>query len=195
MFPGADYNNVRVKDFMASRFYDKPLVDTDAIPRMPWRDMQVKIEGEIAKDMGRNFIQYWSFIKNEFASQKEARVIGISHMKEQKRLTRKNSEAAKPGTTKKYQPKSSLTPAMASRNLFEDPFLDDNSTLTKAQKDFPKPIEEVMDEDQDDTLEIRGKTRLFKSLQNNARGELEDLIQQIKEEKEDEEGSEEDIQQ
>lgn len=195
MFPGADFNNVRVKDFMASRFFEKSLIDTDAIPRMPWRDVQVKIEGEIAKDMGRNFIQYWSFIKNDFAAQKEAQVIGISNLKEQKRLTKKVSEMVRPGTVVKYQPKSTLMPAMQARNLFDDS-LNDDSTLTKAHnKEPPKLIEEVMDEDKQEDRDTKQKARLFQSWQNNARVELEDLIQQVKEDKDDEDIIEEDVQQ
>lgn len=44
-FPGADYNNARVKDFTQVEKYKECLVDREEIPRMPWHDIQVFVEG------------------------------------------------------------------------------------------------------------------------------------------------------
>lgn len=63
------------------RNYLNPLVDINKVPRMPWRDVHIRLEGEVVKDLSRNFIQYWSFIKTDFSKQKEARVIGVSMLK------------------------------------------------------------------------------------------------------------------
>ena len=65
-FPGADYNNVRIKDFDIGRNYLKPLVDVNKVPRMPWRDIHLRLEGEVIKDLSRNFVQYWSFVKTDY---------------------------------------------------------------------------------------------------------------------------------
>lgn len=65
-FPGADYNNVRIEDFKPGREFDRtPLISKLSQPRMPWRDIHMRIEGDVIQDLSRNFIQYWNFIKNE----------------------------------------------------------------------------------------------------------------------------------
>ena len=185
MFPGADFNNIRVKDFAAARHFDKCMVDKSSVPRMPWRDVQVRLEGVVAKDLGRHFIQYWSFIKNDFAKQKESRQIGVSASKETQRqlMRRKSSEDIK-SCPKKYMPKSSLVPMTLTRNLFEVS-LDDDSTMTKHEKHM-MAVAEV-----DEALETKRQTkRMFKSVENGVRVELEDLINQIKEAKDTEDDEE-----
>lgn len=189
---------MRVKDYMATRHWENSLVDKDAVPRMPWRDINVKIEGEVAKDMGRNFIQYWSFIKNDFASQKEARVIGVSQKKEQKRNTSKNSNMTDPCSAKKLLQKACLTPVQTPRNiLYDDNSLDEVSILSKEHKNVTKNIEEVKnekDEDKKDVSECMQKSRVCKSVQSNVRAAMWDLIQQIKEDKHDENDIDEEFQ-
>lgn len=175
-FPGSDFNNVRIKDFAPARFADKCMIDKRSVPRMPWRDVQVRLEGEAVKDMSRNFVQYWSFIKNDFATQKESRQIGVSNTIETKKqlLRQKSNEEITIGA-KKYMPKSSLVPQTTSKNLFGEISLDDDSTMTKHQKNL-MAIAEV-----DETLEARRNTkRIFKSVEHGVRVELEDLINQIK---------------
>lgn len=174
-------------------------MDKDAVPRMPWRDIHVKIEGDVAKDMGRNFIQYWSFIKNDFASQKEARVIGVSQKKEQKRNTHKNSGMANPCSAKKLLPKAFLTAAQKSRTiLYDDNSLDEVSIMTNAHKNITKKVEEVEnenDEDQKEVSECMQKSRVCKSMQSNVRTAMWDLIEKIKEDKHEEKEIEDEFQQ
>lgn len=145
--------------------------------------MHARLEGEIARDMGRNFIQYWSFIKNDFANQKEARDIGVSHLKEQQRkLSRQLSKGLQNPGTKKYQPKSSLVPLKNRKSPFDDQSLDDDdSTLTKhMNKDNLLMIEESPREDNPATPHQNKKRRIFKSWQqSNAKIELEDLIKNL----------------
>lgn len=84
-FPGADYNNVRFKDFDVGRNFSECLIEKTKIPRMPWRDVHVRLEGEIVNDMNRSFIQYWSFMKNDIESgAKEARIMGLAKELKQK---------------------------------------------------------------------------------------------------------------
>ncbi|RCI04831.1 Phospholipase D1, partial [Rhizopus stolonifer] len=63
VFPGQDYSNPRVKDFVNVAQYDLTLVDKNISPRMPWHDMTVGMVGPIARDVARHFIQRWNFLK------------------------------------------------------------------------------------------------------------------------------------
>ncbi|KAG2183933.1 hypothetical protein INT44_008944 [Umbelopsis vinacea] len=62
-FPGQDYSNPRVKDFMNVTQYGTPLVDKNTTPRMPWHDVSIGVVGPIARDIARHFVQRWNFIK------------------------------------------------------------------------------------------------------------------------------------
>ena len=62
-FPGIDYSNSRIKDFVAVRNFEKALIGKKEVPRMPWHDIGVRIIGEAVADMSRHFIQYWNFVK------------------------------------------------------------------------------------------------------------------------------------
>lgn len=63
VFPGQDYSNPRVKDFLNVAQYDMTLVDRNITPRMPWHDMTVGMVGPAARDVARHFIQRWNFLK------------------------------------------------------------------------------------------------------------------------------------
>ncbi|CAO3693385.1 hypothetical protein G6F70_003782 [Rhizopus microsporus] len=64
IFPGQDYSNPRVKDFMNVAQFKLTLVDRNVTPRMPWHDMTVGMVGPIARDVARHFIQRWNFLKS-----------------------------------------------------------------------------------------------------------------------------------
>lgn len=63
IYPGQDYNNVRVADFSDLEQPDKCLIDKATVPRMPWRDIAVQIEGDAVLSLVRHFISYWNFSK------------------------------------------------------------------------------------------------------------------------------------
>ncbi|KAI9485673.1 MAG: hypothetical protein EXX96DRAFT_494975 [Benjaminiella poitrasii] len=63
VFPGQDYSNPRVKDFLNVAQFDLTLVDRKITPRMPWHDMTVGMVGPIARDVARHFIKRWNFLK------------------------------------------------------------------------------------------------------------------------------------
>lgn len=69
-FPGQDYSNVRIKDFVNVDNYDHCLIDKKTQPRMPWRDVAIKLKGLITKDITRHFIQYWNFAKIDIEGKK-----------------------------------------------------------------------------------------------------------------------------
>lgn len=64
-FPGQDYSNVRIKDFSNVDQFDLTLIDRNTTPRMPWRDIAVKLQGPVTKHVTRHFIQYWNFAKSD----------------------------------------------------------------------------------------------------------------------------------
>ncbi|KAI8987612.1 hypothetical protein BDF20DRAFT_832525 [Mycotypha africana] len=63
VFPGQDYSNPRVKDFISVAQYDLTLIDRNVTPRLPWHDMNVGMVGPVARDVARHFIQRWNFLK------------------------------------------------------------------------------------------------------------------------------------
>ncbi|RCH87877.1 Phospholipase D1, partial [Rhizopus azygosporus] len=63
VFPGQDYSNPRVKDFINVAQYDRTLVNRATTPRMPWHDVTLGVVGPIARDISRHFIQRWNFLK------------------------------------------------------------------------------------------------------------------------------------
>ncbi|OBZ88286.1 Phospholipase D2 [Choanephora cucurbitarum] len=65
IFPGQDYSNPRVKDFIDVSQHDKTLVDRRVTARMPWHDVTLGVVGPIARDIARHFIQRWNFIKSK----------------------------------------------------------------------------------------------------------------------------------
>ncbi|KAI9473922.1 MAG: hypothetical protein EXX96DRAFT_488418 [Benjaminiella poitrasii] len=64
VFPGQDYSNPRVKDFVNVTQFHKTLVDRHVTPRMPWHDVTLGVVGPIARDIARHFIQRWNFLKS-----------------------------------------------------------------------------------------------------------------------------------
>lgn len=64
-FPGQDYSNVRIKDFSDVDQFYTTLIDKYSTPRMPWRDIAIRLKGPVTKDVTRHFIQYWNFAKSD----------------------------------------------------------------------------------------------------------------------------------
>ncbi|KAL0074116.1 hypothetical protein J3Q64DRAFT_1735116 [Phycomyces blakesleeanus] len=64
IFPGQDYSDPRVKDFLDVTNFATTLVDRRVTPRMPWHDMSIAVVGPIARDVARHFIQRWNFLKS-----------------------------------------------------------------------------------------------------------------------------------
>ncbi|KAI8066534.1 hypothetical protein BC940DRAFT_302391 [Gongronella butleri] len=63
IFPGQDYNNPRVRDFVKVSQYNMQTIDKRYVPRMPWHDIHTAMVGQPARDIARHFIQRWNFIK------------------------------------------------------------------------------------------------------------------------------------
>lgn len=60
MYPGIDYNNIRIKDFIEVRKFESDLQNRN-LPRMPWHDVAFKVKGRMVADVANHFIEYWNF--------------------------------------------------------------------------------------------------------------------------------------
>lgn len=83
-FPGIDFTNSRICDFFQVKQFSKSRIDKKEIPRMPWHDIAVKVEGEPVLDLCRHFIQYWNFAKYDLDPAKKTQDVlmtrGISNV-------------------------------------------------------------------------------------------------------------------
>ncbi|ORZ34073.1 hypothetical protein BCR44DRAFT_34615 [Catenaria anguillulae PL171] len=62
LFPGQDYSNPTVKDFMnVDRAWADDLLDRTSTPRMPWHDIACLVVGN--SDAARSFCQRWMFAR------------------------------------------------------------------------------------------------------------------------------------
>jgi len=64
-FPGKDYYNPSKGadiDGLDEPFQD--LIDRNSIPRMPWHDVSMRVDGYAARDVAKNFIQRWNHHRN-----------------------------------------------------------------------------------------------------------------------------------
>ncbi|KAI8097311.1 uncharacterized protein BX664DRAFT_356568 [Halteromyces radiatus] len=64
MFPGQDYNNPRVRDFQRVSHAGETLVDRTVIPRMPWHDISMFMEGGVTIDLIHQFEVRWNYLRN-----------------------------------------------------------------------------------------------------------------------------------
>lgn len=67
VFHGQDYSNPRIRDFEEVTNWEKCLVDKSAQPRMPWRDIAIRLQGPIVGGMKRHFLQFWNFNNIQFS--------------------------------------------------------------------------------------------------------------------------------
>ncbi|KAG0211022.1 hypothetical protein BGX28_008592 [Mortierella sp. GBA30] len=74
VWPGLDYSNPRIKDFVNVKDYNNDLIEKKLLARMPWHDVSLGVAGQPARDIARHFVQRWNFVKREKAMKK-------SHMK------------------------------------------------------------------------------------------------------------------
>ena len=62
IWPGIDYSNVRVSDFVKVHKYERDSIDRTLIPRMPWHDVCVSVSGIIVKDLWNHFLEVWNHV-------------------------------------------------------------------------------------------------------------------------------------
>eukprot|EP01125_Pyxidicula_operculata_P003698 TRINITY_DN1494_c0_g2_i1.p1 TRINITY_DN1494_c0_g2~~TRINITY_DN1494_c0_g2_i1.p1 ORF type:complete len:2944 (-),score=819.76 TRINITY_DN1494_c0_g2_i1:104-8935(-) len=62
-WPGKDYYNPGIKQIDNVEKFNEDSFDRNKLPRMPWHDVHVKVDGEAARDVAANFIERWNFTK------------------------------------------------------------------------------------------------------------------------------------
>jgi len=68
-YPGRDYNNLGYSGCGETNGpFDEEILDREHIPRMPWHDIHMAVEGETAMDVSYNFIQRWNHAMRENGS-------------------------------------------------------------------------------------------------------------------------------
>ena len=60
-WPGVEYSNDRITDRLNSEKYLEEYIDRDKMPRMPWHDLTVRLQGPIVIDVYRHFLQRWNY--------------------------------------------------------------------------------------------------------------------------------------
>ncbi|KAG0289653.1 Phospholipase D1, partial [Dissophora globulifera] len=65
VWPGQDYSNPRIKDFVNVKDYNADLIEKRLLARMPWHDVSLGVAGQPARDIARHFVQRWNFVKLE----------------------------------------------------------------------------------------------------------------------------------
>ncbi|KAF9424284.1 hypothetical protein BGZ94_008060 [Podila epigama] len=65
IWPGQDYSNPRIKDFVNVKDYNTDLIERKLLGRMPWHDVSIGVAGQPARDIARHFVQRWNFVKRE----------------------------------------------------------------------------------------------------------------------------------
>ncbi|KAF9530719.1 phospholipase D [Crepidotus variabilis] len=63
LFPGQDYNNARVQDFKEVKDYVSNTLSIQDVPRMPWHDVHMTLEGPVVLDIAQHFVERWNEIK------------------------------------------------------------------------------------------------------------------------------------
>lgn len=68
MWPGKDYSNPIIKDFVRVNQPFEDLIDRASQPRMPWHDVHCSVSGPPVQDIAYHFIQRWNFVcsKNDY---------------------------------------------------------------------------------------------------------------------------------
>jgi phospholipase D1/2 len=63
-WPGLDYNNEITNTWRNLDNFNDALIPKASVPRLPWHDIGIKVEGQVAHDMFRHFLQYWNFVNH-----------------------------------------------------------------------------------------------------------------------------------
>eukprot|EP00811_Abedinium_folium_P001745 NODE_115_length_3621_cov_6.327705.p1 GENE.NODE_115_length_3621_cov_6.327705~~NODE_115_length_3621_cov_6.327705.p1 ORF type:complete len:1029 (-),score=267.23 NODE_115_length_3621_cov_6.327705:533-3445(-) len=71
LFPGMDYANPRIRDFVNVDDISVDLISRQSDPRMPWHDVSVSVTGAICYDVARHFIQVWNYAKRGMGKSSE----------------------------------------------------------------------------------------------------------------------------
>ncbi|CAG9949719.1 unnamed protein product [Clonostachys rosea f. rosea IK726] len=63
LFPGKDYSNPRIQDFVRLHLPYEEMYERSKTPRMPWHDVSMQVVGQPARDLTRHFVQRWNYLR------------------------------------------------------------------------------------------------------------------------------------
>ena len=62
-WPGIDFSNSRIKDFVNLNEYMKESMSRNNCIRMPWHDVSVFLSGPVVADLNRHFVERWNYAR------------------------------------------------------------------------------------------------------------------------------------
>ena len=67
MFPGCDYCNPCLRDFVDVRdpMSNDDIADRSREPRLPWHDVHCMLQGPVVSDIVRHFVQLWNHVRTD----------------------------------------------------------------------------------------------------------------------------------
>ena len=66
-WPGIDYSNCRIADFTDVENANRDSIDRRKVPRMPWHDVAVMVQGSAANDVAHHFTELWNHVMTDRA--------------------------------------------------------------------------------------------------------------------------------
>lgn len=69
-WPGIDYSNSRIADFVKVDDYETDSIDRGSEPRMPWHDVAISVSGVVVKDLWIHFMQVWNHVIKDITGNK-----------------------------------------------------------------------------------------------------------------------------
>ncbi|GAA93975.1 uncharacterized protein L969DRAFT_322779 [Mixia osmundae IAM 14324] len=63
LFPGQDYNDARIADFVDVAHWLSNQQSRLTMPRMPWHDVHTMLAGPVVLDIAQHFVERWNFIR------------------------------------------------------------------------------------------------------------------------------------
>ncbi|KAF1927556.1 phospholipase D active site motif protein [Didymella exigua CBS 183.55] len=77
VFPGQDFNNARMLDFVSVDHWEENKLDRTQSSRMGWSDVALNLRGPVVQDLRTHFTQRWNFIYDEKYSHKSTRYLRL----------------------------------------------------------------------------------------------------------------------
>ncbi|OMJ79033.1 hypothetical protein SteCoe_21016 [Stentor coeruleus] len=70
IWPGIDYSNSRIADFVKVDDFETDSIDRNSEPRMPWHDVAISVSGVVVKDLWIHFMQVWNHVIKDITGNK-----------------------------------------------------------------------------------------------------------------------------
>lgn len=167
-FRGQDYSNPRIYDFENVGDHERCLIDKKTQPRMPWRDIAIRMTGPIVRGMKRHFLQFWNFNNVQFSYKNSNLKLqdGEPIAMDMNKFLKKDNAARK-----------------NTANVVERLQREAEETLGRPRNDNLRAglIADSQPDSQPASARLRNKKRLRSLLQNNVSGEFQDQSEEEEE--------------